>query len=195
MSSEKWSATNYFGTLPDLSKPFDLPVEPNTDVWAKPPSLDVYNAPFLHRSLKHSSLSTIRATITAPWKYQYDQGGIMVAIVSPTGPRRWVKCGVEMLDGTARVGTVARDNWADWSLHPIVASDGKTATVEFVNKVGDALWIYLIGEDGKRWPLREVAWWAGVEAEAEFHIGVYGAAPGKDGGLEVKFSDVKIKEN
>ncbi|KAG8625443.1 hypothetical protein KVT40_007194 [Elsinoe batatas] len=192
MAPQKWSSENHTGPIPSFTTPFHLPIPPKTDIWALPPSHDVFTAPVLHTTLSHSSFSLLRATITAPWKHQYDQGGILISIVSASGPRRWVKCGVEMLDGTPRVGTVARDNWADWSLHPVVHSDGRTATVEFVNEVGKALWVYLIGEDRKRYPLREVAWWAGLKGETELQVGVYGAAPGEEGGLEVEFSGVQV---
>ncbi|PNS17996.1 Hybrid signal transduction histidine kinase K [Sphaceloma murrayae] len=188
-----WSSHAYSSPLPDLTTSFSLTIPSSTDVWAKPPSRNAFNAPFIYQTLRLSQLTSVQITVTASWTQQYDQGGIMVVVPSKTSqPDRWVKSGVELLDGVARVGTVARDIWADWSLHPVVHGDGKTATVLFENKTGDALWVYLIGEDGKRHPLREVTWWAGLDGEQEVQVGVYGAKPSTEGKLKVEYRHLEI---
>lgn len=187
-----WQSHCLKGDIPNLEGSFHIDVPSDTDVWAKPPAHNKFDAPFIHKLLKLSKLTSVSITVTAQWAQLYDQGGIMVVVKSKSGENRWVKSGVELLDGVPRVGTVARDAWADWSLYPVVSKDGKSATVLFENKVGDSLWIYLIGDDGTKHPLREVTWWAELEADAELQVGVYGAKPSKGGDLRVEYRDFKV---
>lgn len=65
------------------------------------------------------SLKSARVTVKAQWKTKFDQGGL--CLILPNGSergegqvgvgRRWVKTGVEFMDGKAHVSTVACDRW------------------------------------------------------------------------------------
>ncbi len=51
---------------------------------------------------------------TAALRHQFDQAGVFVR----AGPTRWVKAGVELVDGVTQVGAVVTDEWSDWSMAP-----------------------------------------------------------------------------
>ena len=183
---------SFDGPIPNVEGSFHLDCPSGTDIWDKPPSTHDFNGPFIHKIMPLSSFTSLRITVTASWTYQYDQGGILVLVKSKDGVSRWIKSGVELLDGVPRVGTVAKDNWSDWSLSPLTAKDGKTATVEFEAGPGKALWVRLVGENGEKTPLREVTWWAALDEDAEVLAGVYTAKPSKEGDLRVEFRDLKL---
>jgi regulation of enolase protein 1 (concanavalin A-like superfamily) len=106
------------------------------------------------------------------------------------GSRKWVKTGVEFVDGKPHVSTVAKDNWADWSLLPI-PSGGQAATIEMAREAG-TLWIYLV-EGIRREPIREVTWVFQEESTTECWIGVYAAKPSAEGeDLEAIFEQLEI---
>ncbi len=134
--------------------------------------------------------------MTAAWKDKYDQGGLYLGIQTPDTPR-WVKTGIEYLDGVPLVGTVAKDRWADWSLRPLETSSVEgVATIELENASDGSLWVWLIGEGGQKLPLREVTWWGDLAKDREIWIGVYVAKPaphGETDELVVKFDGLDIQ--
>ncbi|KAJ6445291.1 hypothetical protein O9K51_00050 [Purpureocillium lavendulum] len=119
---------------PTMKTPFAIAANPDTDVWKKPPSHDVFNAPYITHSRGHTkSFASASLTFTCPYGTQFDQAGFLLVfhppsshlpfpanhIKSPTDTpahRRWIKAGVELFDGAPRLSTVCCDNWADWSV-------------------------------------------------------------------------------
>ena len=183
--------------IPDLSGTFEITVSPRTDVWDKPPSTHSFNAPIIYRTSTVGSFKSAKVTVTGPWKDKYDQGGLYLGIQTADTPR-WVKTGIEFLDGVPLIGTVAKDRWSDWSLRPLLAetlSDG-LATVEMENASDGSLWVWLVSEGGQKLPLREVTWWGDLKKSTEVWIGVYAAKPaphGEKGDLTVKFQGLNIQ--
>jgi regulation of enolase protein 1 (concanavalin A-like superfamily) len=184
--------------IPDLSEPFQITVSPGTDIWDKPPSTHSFNAPIIYRTSTVGTFKSARVTVTAAWKDQYDQGGLFLGIQTADTPR-WVKTGIEFLDGVPLVGTVAKDRWADWSLRPLLAetlSIEGVAIIEVENASDGSLWVWLVSEGGQKLPLREVTWWGDLAKETEVWIGVYAAKPGPHGEkdeLVVKFEGLQIQ--
>ncbi|RFU25932.1 hypothetical protein B7463_g10399, partial [Scytalidium lignicola] len=173
-----------------------------SDIWRKPPSLDVFDAPIIYKSIPLSKFKRVRVTISAPWKTLYDQGGLV--FVLPPSPsssekqRRWVKSGVEFVDGKPFVSTVAADRWADWSLVKLGDEQGEV-TIEFERREkDDTLWVYVI-EGGERAPAREVTWalaeFGGEGEQQECWVGVYAAKPTADQEeqLVVGFKDFEVE--
>jgi hypothetical protein len=130
----------------------------------------------------------------------YDQRGLVFVLPQPDGSKKWVKSGIEVLDGKVYAGTVAADRWADWSLTPL---ESGTITIEFERdvtngKLGSSLWVYLVEKSG-RWPLREVTWvFEKTESNEVCWFGAYAArsTPLKEDPtsvLEVTFSDFQAK--
>ena len=97
------------------------------------------------------------------------------------------------MDGKPRISVVGTDIWSDWSLHPIVSADGASATIEFVVKDEGKLWVYLHGDDGERYPLREITWWRALPSNAVCRVGVSAARPSAEGDdLIVHYKDLDI---
>jgi regulation of enolase protein 1 (concanavalin A-like superfamily) len=141
-----------------------------------------------------SDFRSAKVTVTSSWTRLYDQGGLCMIIEMPGGEQqtKWVKTGVEMLHGKPRVSVVCTDVWSDWGLHPVVAADKVSATVELVVE-HDHLWVYLHEDDGERHPVREITWWNALPKDATCKIGVSAARPASDGGeLIVHYENLTI---
>ncbi|KAK2811128.1 hypothetical protein FQN50_002464 [Emmonsiellopsis sp. PD_5] len=170
---------------------FTIKASPSTDIWAKPPSKLPFNSPILYKSAPLPSFKRARVHISANWGTLYDQGGLILVLNRADGTRKWIKTGIEFVNNKPHVSTVAKDNWADWSLLSI-PSGGREATIE-MQRVDAALWIYLI-EGAEKTPIREITWPFIDEETTECWIGPYVAKPSSDGqDLEVTFKDLEIE--
>lgn len=109
------------------------------------------------------------------------------------GTRKWMKTGIEMLDGQPMVSVVTKDRWADWSLRPLLDPESKTARLHIETHADKSLWVFLLGENGKKHPVREVTWWGELDQHTEVKVGPAAAKPSKEGGdLVVSFSDLQL---
>jgi regulation of enolase protein 1 (concanavalin A-like superfamily) len=191
--ADSYQSSHYDYPIPDVSKPFDLRCPDNTDLWRIPPSTDRGNTPHIYRKIAASKFKSAKVTVSGPWTKLYDQGGLCMIINIPGAEQnKWVKTGIEMLNGKPRVSVVGTDTWSDWSLHPVVAADKVSATIEMVVQ-DDHLWVYLLGDDGERHPMREITWWNALPKDAECKIGVSAARPASDGGeLVVHYENLII---
>jgi len=180
MADPYYQAIHLTHAIPDLSKPFDITCRPSTDIWDKPPVTHSFNAPIIYRTTTVASFKSAQATISAEWKDKYDQGGLCL-IVNSADARRWVKTGIEFLNGEPNVSTVAKDRWSDWSLRPLLSTTTNHATIEIESAADGSLWVWLLDDNGKRRPLREVTWWGDLAQDAECWIGCYAAKPAPHG--------------
>ncbi|KAK4463945.1 hypothetical protein QBC42DRAFT_264674 [Cladorrhinum samala] len=156
---------------------FKLSAGPDTDIWRKPPSKDIFNAP--HTKPETKPLGSFRsATVTIPSKsytHQYDQSGLLLTFSRPPSgsssssssqspsPEKWIKVGVEYYNSVPRFSVVACDAWADWSVAPLAIEPGNEWVTLSVEKEGDSkglsLWVYQVLDGGKRKePVREICW-------------------------------------
>ena len=170
---------------------FTIRASAPTDIWHKPPDLDVFDAPILYKPLPISTFKSARVSATGDWKTLYDQGG-MVLVLPPSksgGQRRWIKAGIEFYGNKPRMSVVAADQWADWSLLPLSEADEKDGkmTVEMEREQekdgswGSVLRILLVGENGEKMPIREVTWaFHDVDESEEMWVGMMAAKPTKD---------------
>ena len=205
-----------YANIPSHSPPersiegkFTLRASAPTDIWRKPPNLDVFNAPIIYKSLLISDFKSARISATGDWKTLYDQGG-MVLVLPPSKSgtqKRWVKAGIEFYGNKPRMSVVAADKWADWSLLPLSAADEKAGkmTVEMEREQeedgswGSVLRILLVGEDGEKMPIREITWaFHDVDESEEMWVGMMAAKPTADEreelvvtleGFEIEFRD------
>ncbi|GJN72556.1 hypothetical protein PLICBS_006629 [Purpureocillium lilacinum] len=129
-----------------MKTPFSIAANPDTDVWKKPPTHDVFNAPYLtHSRQPTTAFRSASLTFTSPYATQFDQAGLLLVfhppsshlpfpannIKSPTdvpAHRKWIKAGVEFFDGAPRLSTVCCDNWADWSVASLPTTTTTTTT-------------------------------------------------------------------
>ncbi|KAK1981762.1 hypothetical protein LZ30DRAFT_749830 [Colletotrichum cereale] len=184
---------------------FNLSAPPDTDVWKKPPSHNVYNAPI--QALPTKSLSQFKSakiTFSGEWSEQYDQAGLILTFDSLSGrDRRWIKTGLEFYNGAPQLSTVTTHTWSDWSVAPLAAfEDTKSITVyaeKAQDELGLSLWVYYVKQDGTKEPLREVTWVYGDDDASgkdwNLTVGALVARPAKNVGcdLEVQFKDFEVQ--
>lgn len=201
---------NYPRQPPPLGEEFTLIAPPGSDIWKKPPSLDVFDGPICYRFLPLSTFRRARVTVAAEWRTLYDQGGLCLILpetldstkVDRTRAKRWIKTGIEVYNGAPHVSAVACDRWADWSLWPL---EGGKVTMEMEREIVDGkptstLWVYVVDGE-KRRPIREVTWvFEGVDEGngEDCWVGVYAAKPSKDEDdgnrqLKVLFNGLRIE--
>lgn len=229
------------------SSTFTLAAEPNTDIWKKPPSHDVFTGPSTRltpssclpnsllssRGRKHTKLTRLLApfrphskrpisrflsatlTFSAAYSLQYDQAGILLVFTNKHDPgaRKWIKAGIELFDGVARLSTVCCDAWADWSVatapdEGAVAAGRRPVTlrIEAHRETGGAsLWVFHVvdgdgggSENGKQNPMREVCWPFGDAASDnwELEVSAVVARPAEaKGKLEATFENFDVRWN
>ncbi|KAK0660451.1 hypothetical protein QBC41DRAFT_383738 [Cercophora samala] len=158
-----------------MSSPFTISAPPSTDIWRKPPSKDIFNAPsFTPTTLTPSApLPTYLSssvTFRLPYHHQYDQAGLLLTFSSPSSPQtKWIKAGIEYYNSSPRLSVVSCDNWADWSVGPLTPDPDASArpwTTISIEKEGDhngvSLWVYQVLSDGTKVPVREICWVYGL---------------------------------
>jgi len=189
--------------LPENTDSFELTARAETDIWRRPPGVDVSTAPALLTSL-HSTFSYAEVTVFADWALEWDQAGLILFIGTPPGnkaseddeendndssheppayptasPTRWIKVGLEYQDNICYASsTQATNDGADRCLAmlPPYQQRAGDLRVKFV-KMRDTLWVHyedvLVG-----WrKLREVtSFFTGVEPKS-VTVGVYAARP------------------
>ncbi|KAK5053999.1 hypothetical protein LTR84_001961 [Exophiala bonariae] len=181
--------------IPDISGPFQITSPPGTDIWDKPPSTHSFNAPIIYQKATVGVLKTAKVTVSSQWKDRYDQGGLVLVVKTPD-TTRWVKTGIEFEYGIPNISTVAKDQWSDWSLRPLLAESSNKATIELEVVEDGSLWVWLVGVDGKKHALREVTWYGNLDKSVEIWVGVYVAKPAPNGekdDLVVDFEGLSVK--
>ncbi|KAH7407632.1 hypothetical protein BKA64DRAFT_426340 [Cadophora sp. MPI-SDFR-AT-0126] len=197
------------------------PLTSMTDIWRKPgpPGINTFNAPVIYKIINLATFQRLRVTLSGAWDKLYDQGGLVLIVPDlncSSNPNeaalngQWVKSGIEFVDDAPKVGTVACDRFADWSLvtEGIVPVSGGGAdvtqvTIEMERRpVDDTLWVYVV-QDGKRSGIREVTWLLslakdedGKPKEREAWVGVYAATPTIEEGakpLDVRFEGFELE--
>lgn len=107
---------------------------------------------------------------------------------------KWIKAGMEKVEGQTRVSVVVKDNWADWSLSPLLKADSPVTRIQLEVESDGALWAYIIGDDSAKIPIREITWWGALDSNATVEIGPASAKPSEEGGdLVVKFDDFALE--
>ncbi|KAK3400322.1 hypothetical protein B0T20DRAFT_350176 [Sordaria brevicollis] len=172
---------------------FTIRAAPGTDIWRKPPTTNIYNAPTAIPPSARStgpltSFLSARASFSFPWRERYDQAGILLAFRRPHSssspssassiPPKWIKTGIEFYQSQPQLSTVATDTWADWSVTPLLSPSNDTPgedewTTILVEKSGDehgkSIWVYRLvldeetGQEKSRTALREICWVYGLE--------------------------------
>ncbi|KAG7096618.1 hypothetical protein E1B28_004035 [Marasmius oreades] len=207
----------------EKKKSFTISAPPETDVWRKPPSTNVFNAPthpLIPSPIPLQSFQRARLTFSGPWTTRYDQGGLLLILTTTKATTTdsdayWLKTGIEFYMSVPNLSTVATREWSDWSVFPLsereVEGDGKgKVTVEArreSDELGTSLWVYQIlptaaaAAAGQRVPLREVTWFFADEEGGGWNLDIraMAARPAKEGDvvgkkeLVVEFEDVQIE--
>jgi hypothetical protein len=194
---------------------FTLEAGPDTDIWKKPPTKNVWTAPISRTtSGPLKKFASARVTFWASWTERYDQGGVLLVprrkSATEHPPAQWIKTGVELYQGQPRLSTVSTDRFADWSVGPITTpiDPEKGITVE-IRREGDengkSAWVYQLvlddaGQVQERIPLREICWIFADENEGGgeewiLEVSPLIARPEKKAteALHVKFTDFSVE--
>ncbi|KAK4495684.1 hypothetical protein PRZ48_012952 [Zasmidium cellare] len=209
-SSTSWQTANG-ATAPSDTSSFTITAPPETDIWRRSDTDDVFTAPTLYRTLPSTTFKSLTVTIFAPWKTQYDQGGLILAFPSPSSTEtetkgmKWIKAGIEYFSNACVLGVVGTDRYSDWSISPMKQEFHQKAKFKVVRE-GETVWVYAKQEGTEELQaVREVKW-AFMEGrlEGSVWVGVYAAKPKKDEGIggeeqegqkgiEVTFSDLELE--
>ena len=157
-----------------------------TDIWRKPPSIDVFNAEMSLETIKLSKFKSAEVTVSADWERLYDQGGLLVVFPQYSGQKQfWLKTGIEFYNGSAQLSVVSAREWADWSLFELPPNT-QTVSIRIEREINkdqkpdSSLMVYFLSQnaDGsvERKMVREVTW-AFESEEGDLRVGVYAARP------------------
>jgi len=114
---------------------------------------------------------------------QYDQAGAMVRV----DERRWLKAGVEYVDGRPRFSTVITLGHSSWALAGLPADLSELGLL--LTRRGDAVEVRYCADDGER----ELAALAYLPPGDRVLAGAMCAAP-EGSGFQVTFHDLKIAQ-
>lgn len=189
------SQVDVIENLPTAMKfqPITVHAGPKSDLWRKPPSTDVDNAPtvLISMPIKLHRFRSAKVTVSADWNTKYDQGGLAL-FIPDEDITKWVKTGIEFVWGKPHISAVATSRWSDWSIVPLPESAGGKVTIQVEREVKgndrvESLWIYIVNpETGEKQGIREITWWfrhdidGGNTEPAKDRcllVGVYGARP------------------
>ncbi|RYP68331.1 hypothetical protein DL771_006717 [Monosporascus sp. 5C6A] len=198
--------------------PFTLQAQAGTDIWKKPPTTNIFNAPISRTSTGPlSKFRSARATFWADWTEKYDQGGLLLVprrrstpSPTPASPsschEKWIKAGVELYAGAPHLSVVSTDRYADWSVTPLPTPNPTGVTIEIVRETdehGESVWVYYrVGDSKDKTPLREICWIfaddqgrGADDDEWVLDVSPLVARPEKNcqGTLEVRFSEFEVE--
>jgi regulation of enolase protein 1 (concanavalin A-like superfamily) len=173
-----------------------MTTDPRTDFWRQT------HYGFIRDSGHHFGVRvpgdfTAEVEVLGDYADQFDQAGLMVRMDA----ERWVKCGIEYVDGGATMGAVVTHAVSDWSMTRLAAVPGSLRLR--LRRDGDALTIeYQVadtdstdetadeaepaGEQG--WIMHRMAY---LPAALPVSVGPMAASPSGDG-FEVRFRGLRI---
>ncbi|CAG1994719.1 unnamed protein product [Fusarium graminearum] len=212
MNFTLFSGTSEQPRLPQdpSAEPFELKAVAGPDIWRTPSSAggrDDFNGPIYATPLSLDSFKRAQVTISANFQAPYSQGGLILFMPEsdPTvdadgqssrlheSPSTWIKAGIELVDDQLFASVAAGKPYSDWSLTRLGEN---TATFEMEKKNG-SLWIYVVGSDGNRTPLRKLTWVFDMKPRRDVWVGVAACMPKGDGtanggSFAVQFRDFGI---
>ncbi|PYI23169.1 hypothetical protein BO99DRAFT_419536 [Aspergillus violaceofuscus CBS 115571] len=200
----EWQTQHTTAPLPtpsDLSSSFSLRAPPATDLWASPPGTCIFTAPFIYQAMPLASFRRARVTIAAGLAEKpYAQAGLALLLPQSDGQRRWVKTGLEVLEGRRVLATVGRDRWPDCSLVPADHELGRV-TMELIRQENNLIVSRVKrteNGEGEREVLRELGWVfapsIGDLIQEECWVGVFVANPsGEADAFDVWFEGLAVE--
>lgn len=122
-----------------------------------------------------------RAEIRAGYRAQYDQAGLMVRLDA----ERWVKTGIELLDGLHTMSAVVTHGVSDWSSTPL--PPGLDVLSLRLTRRGDGLKIdYAV--DGRPWRMHRLAYFPD---SLPVYVGPMAACP-EGTGFDAEFTALRV---
>lgn len=176
-----------------------MTTDPRTDFWRQTHYGFVRDSGH-HYGVRVPGDFTAEVEVLGEYADQFDQAGLMVRMDA----ERWVKCGVEFVDGVATMGAVVTHAVSDWSMTRLAAvpvslrlrlrRDGDALTIEYRVDNGDDTAVTdrtddSAGEaDEQGWNMHRMAY---LPAALPVSVGPMAASPSGDG-FEVRFRGLRI---
>ena len=119
-----------------------LTTDPDTDFWRRTHYGFVRDSGH-HYGVRVPGEFTCQVEVIGDYRDQYDQAGLMVRLDA----ERWVKCGIELVDGVPMMSTVVTHAVSDWSTSPVHGLEPGGVLRLQLGRHGDALTVqYALGE-------------------------------------------------
>jgi regulation of enolase protein 1 (concanavalin A-like superfamily) len=155
--------------------------EPKTDFWRKTHYGFIRdNGHF--RFVEHSDDFSASVEVSANYHDQYDQAGLMLRV----DEEKWVKCGIELVDGIHYASVVVTGDYSDWSCAPLTANPDP-AKIRLVRE-GDVIMVHFSIEGG---PERLIRVTRLDDMDRQVQIGMMAASP-EGSGITAVFRDFHV---
>ncbi len=120
--------------------------------------------------------------VEGEYAHQYDQAGFMVRMDA----ERWIKTGVELVDGSHRMSAVVTHGVSDWSITPVGRLDGPLGLR--LTRAGDGLTIDFSLDRGATWVTHRLCY---LPPDLPAFVGPMAACPEGEG-FEVTFRNLVL---
>ncbi|MFB6075142.1 MAG: DUF1349 domain-containing protein [Haloarculaceae archaeon] len=148
----------------------ELQVPGGTDCWRHTRHEFVqHDAPFYYRPVRGDFTASV--TVAGEYADQYDQAGLLIE----ESETRWLKCGVEYLDGRQQASVVVTREVSDWSV--VQLADDPDAVAMRVERHGPAVEVFYARPGEENAMMRQSYL---TEAET-LRVGMTAAAPQGEG--------------
>ena len=175
-----------------LQEGVGLVVKPSdkTDFWSKtyydPPLVKHDGAILTYRIPAGANTWSLEINFSLDAHNQFDQAGIIVQVDAA----RWMKTGIEYVDGIPRMGAVVTNNYSDWSTQPWKGE----ATNCKIRVSGIRHSLVAEYHDGAQWNFMRIARLTDIEApDTVVSVGAYTCAPTK-AGMTATFHSMKFED-
>ncbi|KAJ5762068.1 uncharacterized protein N7511_005450 [Penicillium nucicola] len=179
-----WKTKNFTAAAPieaELLTEFSIDAPPSSDLWSFPDSTAKNNIPMVYKQIPLGKFKRMRVTLSTKTMAQYTQGGLVMMMGEAAGNEKWIKTGIEVMNGEQMVCVVGKDQGPDMSLGRRLSA-GEWFTIEMARKDHDLVISDVSMESGSETGhvsiLREIGWVFAGDLAVECLFGVYAAKPG-----------------
>ncbi len=154
--------------------------EPKTDFWRKTHYGFIRdNGHFAY--VRQTGDFSAEVNLSADYRDQYDQAGLMLR----HDEDRWIKCGIELVDGVHYASAVVTDDYSDWSVAPL---DGAPQSVTVrLTREDQTIQVYFSIDGGPERLIRV----AHLKLDDQVQIGMMCASP-EGSGVTAVFRDFLV---
>jgi len=138
-----------------------------------------YSGHFIPQEVMGDFTATV--TVEGDYRTLYDQAGLMVRV----DEERWMKCGIEYVDGVQLASVVVTRDYSDWSVTPV--ENPSTAMRFRVVRTGETLEVSWARAEGD-WQMMRTAY---LPMAGPVDVGLMAASPGEES-FRVTFRDFQI---
>ncbi len=156
-------------------------VTPKSDYWRETHyGFTADDGPFYYALRGGEFEATLK--ITGEYRSRYDQMGMMLRI----DEKRWIKTGIEYVDGIYNYSTVVTDNKSSWSIIKL-SEQPKSVWIKAIRRL-DAVEIFY-SLDGQAYTMSNLSY---LEANVPVQVGMMAASPDGEG-FQAVFEEFSVK--